>query len=408
MRRGFPAVPCDPNSRIFLSLYDQLPTIADTQAPLELFLKNGYYQVGDQIFNHKVNALECATRTNQPATWEFNTDVYRKISWRQPPALALRELYRLRAQQLRDRYDHLILAFSGGADSTTVLDTFVNNGIHLDQVWCDWPHAQTHDRYRPSRDPSPGNILSEWDYSVKPRLDQLVRDNPEIAITLTDATADWTLEDFEDTCTITLAHNYPVIKRWRHLRDLLAHFPNPERVAVIMGVDKLHFSIKHDVFCAQFYDAVCTVKSDSTDVLINVEYFFWARDLPELPVAQAHVVYNWLQTNGHLGYLWQIDRPDYEQNFDLRASVIKRLLYPDWSMDTFQTTKSNSLVWSEFYPWVWREPTRAIDSWQSSINTRMAAIDPKYFRFHSITGKILDYRPMWSRLYPIAHVKETP
>ena len=362
--------------------------------------------MGDQIFNHKVNALEWATRTNQPITWEFNTDVYRSISWRKPPGLSLRELYRMRAQQLRDRYDHLILAFSGGADSTTVLDTFVNNGIHLDQVWCDWPHAQTQGRYQPSHDRNPGNILSEWDYSVKPRLDKLAQDNPEIIITLTDATADWTLEDFEDTCTITVAHNYPVIKRWRYLRGLLAQFPHPEKVAVIMGVDKPLFYIERNVLCAQFYDVLCTVKSDITDILINVEYFFWARDLPELSVAQAHVFYNWLQANSHLRHLWE-NHPNHEQNADLRASIIKRLLYPDWSIDIFQTRKSNSLIWSEFYPWVWREPTQAIDSWQSSINARMNKIDPKYFRFDKSTGKILDYKLMPTRLYPIGQIKET-
>lgn len=44
------------------------------------------------------------------------------------------ELCRQRAQELRDTYGYLRLWFSGGADSQTALDSFVNNNIHLDEI----------------------------------------------------------------------------------------------------------------------------------------------------------------------------------------------------------------------------------------------------------------------------------
>ena len=44
------------------------------------------------------------------------------------------KLCRQRAQELRDTYKYLRLWFSGGADSQTALDSFVNNNIFLDEI----------------------------------------------------------------------------------------------------------------------------------------------------------------------------------------------------------------------------------------------------------------------------------
>jgi len=43
-------------------------------------------------------------------------------------------LYALRARQLREKYDYLVLYFSGGADSTNILKTFIDNNIFLDEI----------------------------------------------------------------------------------------------------------------------------------------------------------------------------------------------------------------------------------------------------------------------------------
>ena len=44
------------------------------------------------------------------------------------------ELYRQRAHQLRDKYDYVVLWFSGGADSNNVLNSFIDNDIKIDEV----------------------------------------------------------------------------------------------------------------------------------------------------------------------------------------------------------------------------------------------------------------------------------
>lgn len=56
------------------------------------------------------------------------------IDWSKEPAETFKELCKQRAQQIRDTNDYVILYFSGGSDSTTVLNAFVDNGIFIDEV----------------------------------------------------------------------------------------------------------------------------------------------------------------------------------------------------------------------------------------------------------------------------------
>ena len=79
--------------------------VYDTAAPLAHFAKNGFYTVGNNAFSAKLTAVQYASRTNEPIKWNFLDDAYTSMNWRTPLRTPLRELYRIRAQQLRDKYD---------------------------------------------------------------------------------------------------------------------------------------------------------------------------------------------------------------------------------------------------------------------------------------------------------------
>lgn len=59
---------------------------------------------------------------------------YDHVDWKTEPTESWKDLLKQRAQQLRDSYDHIVLHFSGGSDSTTVLNAFTENNIHLDEI----------------------------------------------------------------------------------------------------------------------------------------------------------------------------------------------------------------------------------------------------------------------------------
>lgn len=82
----------------------------------------------------KVQAFEIGKRLGRKPRFFFFDQVLRTIDWTTEPTEPLSQLYRERAQQLRDQYSKISLFFSGGFDSTNVLETFVKNNIHLDEV----------------------------------------------------------------------------------------------------------------------------------------------------------------------------------------------------------------------------------------------------------------------------------
>jgi hypothetical protein len=102
---------------------------------LDLNHIRGYYEVGDKIYFNKIEAVRAASQTKQQLVWHFHDDVFGKFDWSIRPQGTLRDLYRERAQQIRDKYDYIIIYFSGGADSWTVLNSFLANGIHVDEVF---------------------------------------------------------------------------------------------------------------------------------------------------------------------------------------------------------------------------------------------------------------------------------
>jgi len=57
-----------------------------------------------------------------------------KAAWHIEPTQTISELHHQRANQIRQSYDYVVLYFSGGADSITVLNSFVNNNIPIDEL----------------------------------------------------------------------------------------------------------------------------------------------------------------------------------------------------------------------------------------------------------------------------------
>ena len=387
-------------------LLDTFQKLQDDTAPFSFVERNGYYRVGEQNFNYKINALEAATRNNLPVTWEFNSEVYKKLNWKSSTGVGLDNLYRMRAQQLRNKYDYLVLAFSGGADSYTVLRSFIDNNIHLDEIVCDWPLAQT-EKLNVSSDLKPENYSSEWDLAIKPVLEYIAQHHPEIKITVTDSIQTLSVEDYEDTCTVTQIHNYVSIKRYRKISARLRTLADQyQKVALVLGIEKPQFSIYRGLFCAYFSDAGCWFKSTFEDYARNVEYFYWTPDLPEIVLEQTHVIYQQILKNKNLLQFFDPKINNFEDRLYTRnqRDFVKSQIYPKWNPTIFQADKGSSLIYNEQYAWFFsQDKTREIESWESSMNSRLRLVDDQYLNFFA-DQKFRGYKEFSSRIYPLGPI----
>lgn len=86
-------------------------------------------------FNFKIDAVVYKNTLPQATVYfHWYEREFSKCSINIDPIQSYAELCRQRAQELRDTYKYLRFWFSGGTDSQTALDSFVNNNIFIDEI----------------------------------------------------------------------------------------------------------------------------------------------------------------------------------------------------------------------------------------------------------------------------------
>lgn len=94
---------------------------------------NSYWKYAGTRYRHKFKAIEASNGSVHDITFHAFEN-FPNYDWTTEPAESLRYLMKERALQLRDTYSYLKFWFSGGADSTTVLNVFLENNIYIDEI----------------------------------------------------------------------------------------------------------------------------------------------------------------------------------------------------------------------------------------------------------------------------------
>ena len=353
--------------------------------------KLGYYLVDNNISYHKFQAIIDASKTNSQVRWFFNEDVFFKYPWHIEPATPISELYRLRAQQLRDQYDYIRVECSGGADSTTVVYSFLLNGIRLDEVVFRYPKLGEKNVAGDPYDTRCENTLSEWEFASKPLLNWIATNYPEVKITVHDYAKDMvsdTNKNDESWIFKTKHFLQPghVFKHDDKTLESRGVFDSAKSIAIVYGVDKPKVCIKDNKFFICFNDVFASHSNPIVGEYTNItnEYFYWTPDMPELLAKQAHLIKNWFSmpsTNKMQNLLhWPnvnfATRTLYEQ-------TVKAIIYPDYDTSTFQTIKPTNNIWNEMDHWVHTnfKGTQSYNLWEAGISYLISNIDEKYVRY---------------------------
>lgn len=318
----------------------------------------GYYSVNEEIFANKMYAVKRAISTKSDVKWHYFDDVFSSVNTSNLGQVSLSELYRQRAQQLRDSYDCLVLYYSGGSDSWNVLNTFLKNNIKLDCVYVYRPvRATDKDLYIPNQlDFSDRNHVSEWDFVIKKDLDWLAAHHPDIHIEI----GDWTdvminanntsFERILETATTqnslcTLFKNVCPCQYERRMLD------RGNTVGKVMGIDKPKLEEVDGKCYFYFVDTSCPYLPVD-DNPAGVEYFYISPDFPSLTVEQAYAVLSYYKNLPEKMYMLrdesrryptEWDNWTYEQIYQViykKEADERPVLYPDWDMHRFQSGKA--------------------------------------------------------------------
>lgn len=261
----------------------------------------GCYRVGEYKFYSKIEAIEMQRRTGMHLHWDFNDQIYGLQDWTKEPVESLADLYKRRAQQIRDKYDYIVLFYSSGSDSNNVLQSFLDNDIWIDEIASFVNYEGTHDKddilWNGEIYHCASSILEQ--YKIKyPYLKHRVIDICKPAIDYIHKTnylfewKYWMNNIFNPSASIRG-------NMFREITDYQDLINSGKKVAFVWGTDKPRLSIINNKYCFRFFDyidnAVNPLWQMSGAPGEYMEFFYWSIDMPEIAVKQAHIVKKYLE-----------------------------------------------------------------------------------------------------------------
>jgi len=363
-------------------------------------IKLGYYEVNGLKFYNKLQAILYANLTKADISWNFNREIFDNTDWKIEPNLSLDSLYRIRSTQIREQFDYVILMCSGGADSTNMLYSFINNNIKVDEIVFGAPLSGLNNWDQNLKDKSANNTVTETFVAQIPLMNQVSQTNPEIKITLHDYFEDILQMKTDSWIYESSAHWIHFSGATRHSLDKFAHIKNlaesGKRIGVVYGIDKpvilrdtegkLHSVITDPV--------VNVVTPHFRERYTNVEsvLYYYTPDLPELLIKQAHEVCRAIydpKNSYARSLIWDWTTPLEFQKSAQRVSAYQRsiipFIYPSMSdrFSVWQADKQGNgfLGGFEIDNWILQkhQGSRIIEMVESDLTLFLSKLDRKYF-----------------------------
>jgi hypothetical protein len=323
-------------------------------------------QTNYKIFQKKIEALQYATANKQVVGFYFHNAVWDNFDKTTLGKDSLTGLYAERAKQLRDKYDYLVLHYSGGSDSHNILHTFLSNKIKLDEITVRWPKHWIDGKFYTAnrKDTSAKNAPSEFNYTIQPTLDYLRQHHPSIKINIVDFTEGLhgfiSRENLEKRIlTTNLSRNAlgSLVQRLNSDTDRLAASTKIENVGHIFGIDKPALFLQDNNLYFYFNDISFEPVRMEAD--INVEPFYWTNDMPLLPMEQIYQTGMFFKENKQFLHLLNSPGKTHTQfnvEFNLQQNLIKNIVYKhSWDFNKFQVDKPN-VDRSDWYSWAHNSP----------------------------------------------------
>jgi hypothetical protein len=326
-------------------------------------LRLGYYVYKDRIyFNRELIYDDMYLNEDWDAkiSYVFNEDVFNKADWYNPIPISILDLYKVRAIQLRQKYNYLILMFSGGSDSVQILHSFVKNNIMLDEIRIMSIDKAVQSVGENNFSSEEFNYVLEYKYAAFKILDEIKELIPNTKINHVDVT-DQALRELitkkysffqrEDYSGLGMAAKNIRTCSWYGIRYATENHISDS--CLIYGLEKPIISINLQNYNLkfQFSDATmrefCYARDFSSHNYVRIEPFYWTRDLPLIPIKQSQIIKRALSENPQLQKQFVLNTQkrnelSFDQTRDLIAKssrMFDHLIYPNWKPSTFSGSK---------------------------------------------------------------------
>ena len=246
-----------------------------------------YYTADGSLFHSKVAAIDHSIRADGHLWYYYHDDVYKAVNWKQEPTETLAQLYKEQALRLREKYQYLVLFYSGGYDSTNILETFYYNNIKIDKIVV--VGAVSQDAF--SGDDS--NRNGELYANAFPYLEKLGLTSITQLVdysTYFDDIENFSMSQYgDDWVHHTGSWFSPHHWFWRDVEKFV--IPSSvcsKKTGLIFGRDKPHLTDRNTfAFSDSTLNAYGNIHSTSNAERIN---FYWDPTFPQILVKQLHTI----------------------------------------------------------------------------------------------------------------------
>ena len=251
-----------------------------------------YFYANNIIYQNKSEAILKNTQENRSYLY-YHDEVWDKIDWTIEPEGSLDFHYKMQAQRIRDEYDYVILCYSGGYDSTNILEASYYNNIKLDKIVTQGAFKQ--DSFTGSDENQNGEIYK----NVFPNIKQFGLDNILQVIDHSEFYSDITklsvyemgenwVDDIGDRYS---PHNW----FWRDIHKyVVPEKYQDKKVAIIFGTDKPHL-VKNSAGLLGFsFNSVALTSyaryKNPRQPNIEDVNFYWDPNYPLIILKQLHTM----------------------------------------------------------------------------------------------------------------------
>jgi hypothetical protein len=359
---------------------------------------SGYYKVNNKIFYDKIQALLFATETKAEVTWHFFEETFEKVNWAIEPEISLDELYRLRALQIREQYDYIIVFCSGGADSTQTLYSFLKNGIKVDEVYAGAPISGLKNWKNNDLTIDNKNVISETFYTQLPFLEKIKSQYPDVKITVNDYFMDiinyqednWVMNSSDWIHPTTVARYS--LEKFDHIKKICE---SGKKVAAIYGNSKPNVWIKDGFWETTIEDDQMNVSRPSfKDHPVDLVPFFTSHELPLIVSKQCHSIINYAQKienkdffdllmfKSKTNYLVAENYKGNKWNHGYYERAIVPIIYPSLNYNEFQGLKPTVKILAEHDAWFYslHKDTQSYKMMMSDLSNFLKCIDKRFFK----------------------------
>ena len=338
----------------------------------------GYYLCGNLKTYSKIEALEHAHLINTPIQWIFNDAVFSTHPWHIDTQEDIKKLYKKRAEQIREKYDYIVIWYGGGADSFTVVNSFRENNIHVDEI------AQYH-AYEGEKTWNCYMNKEVKDVAI-PQTLEFLKSMPHTKHRLVDYTSIIKSVYSEDDNKFNFIYKAnksfgPDQLARTYFREKILDYRNiiasGKKLCFVWGCDlpPVVYDETNDYYYLQFRDIIDGAAVGPRTQMLgrqeeHDELFYWSPDAMDLMARQAHIIMNYLRNppkqdldslylstdyNTYAmsysgGYIPLKNRRAStkvkDQLYFLTQSGFQRLLYPDWKIETFSLGKQAGTIFN--------------------------------------------------------------